>query len=1254
MRLTLQFDASLPITEHIEEIVSLLSSHQVVVVAGETGSGKSTQLPKICLQAGLGESGIIAHTQPRRIAARTVAARIAEELNLPLGDLVGYQVRFHDKCSENTRIKLMTDGVLLAEIQRDRLLTQYSVIILDEAHERSLNIDFLLGFLKTLLPKRPDLKVIVTSATIDHERFAKFFGHAPVVTVSGRTYPVDLVYQPLETLEGDKKPLDMAVREAISFLFAKRGPGDILMFLSTEREIHELAEDLKNFDKRVTILKLFARLSLVQQQAIFYPKTAGPRLILATNVAETSVTVPRIKYVIDTGNARISRYSYKSKVQALPIESVSQASANQRAGRCGRLSPGICVRLYSEEDFNARPFFTDPEILRTNLAGIILQMKVSKLGNVEAFPFIDKPPLKTIQDGYKTLFEVGALDEARKLTSIGRQMAFMPLDPKLARILLAGHERKVLYDVLVIVAALSIQDPKERPFEQQQKADEAHLRWRQPSSDFLSWLILWEQARFEHQQLSHRKFRKWCQEQFLNVNRMLEWFDLFTQLKQLCIEKNWPVSRQASWYLQIQEEGTEKSSPSEPIYRMIHQALLTGLLSLVGMKDEKNRYQGARGVIFDLFPGSTLRKSKESSTPKWVMGFELMETSKRFLRQAASIEVSWLENLAKHLVKKTYRDPHWVARQGGVYAFEQVTLYGLIIVPKRSVYFGRIDAQRAHEVFITDVLAQGLHEEQLSFVKTNQGLLNRLSVLEDKLRRKDILIDEARLIDFYRRNVPVHVNSIKAAQTWWKGLSPSDQQKILLTKEQALLTQPDEVQISHDFPDSLTMGELTFPLSYCFDLLAEDDGVSVKVPLSALMQLLEKQLTYLVPGLLLEKTIFLIKSLPKNIRRQCVPAPDVAHEVLKVLRTQQVDKSAVSFETFLLTQLEKRLGRRLAQDLEQSDWQTVTLPDYLSMNIKVIDNQGKILDQSRNLKCLQTKWRDKAQAMIADLVSFEDTTIYRAWQFGELPIRQETCQLGVQLNAYLALQAVGHSGVKIVPLADKEMAQKHHKQGIKVLLELSLQAVFTRLDKRIAHFSELTLLYAPFGSKSQLERALIDLVLEKVFFTDTQVQPWEIRGPTQYDKLLSIKEAVPQVLVELSENIRVLLKLVSEVRKALNTKNLSFQWVVSLKDLKNQYSQLFEANFLKHTPLKWLPRLPIYLKGMLMRFERLQQDFRKDQLAMRALMPFENQLNASYPKLSEHELFWLLQEYRLSLFAQPIKTSVAISEARLQKILKGD
>ncbi|MGV9631888.1 ATP-dependent RNA helicase HrpA, partial [Streptomyces sp. NPDC003487] len=938
------YPEQLPVSQKKDDIAAAIRDHQVVIVAGETGSGKTTQIPKICLELGRGVRGMIGHTQPRRIAARTVAERVADELKTPLGEAVGWKVRFTDQVNPDaTFIKLMTDGILLAEIQTDRELRAYDTIIIDEAHERSLNIDFLLGYLAQLLPRRPDLKVVITSATIDPERFSRHFGDAPIIEVSGRTYPVEVRYRPLLEEDGDDADRDQitAITDAVEELMAE-GPGDILVFLSGEREIRDTADALEKKKFRFTeILPLYARLSHAEQHRVFQQHT-GRRIVLATNVAETSLTVPGIKYVIDPGFARISRYSHRTKVQRLPIEPISQASANQRKGRCGRTSDGICIRLYSEEDFLARPEFTDAEILRTNLASVILQMTAAGLGDIEKFPFIDPPDHRNIRDGVQLLQELHALDPAQKdprkrLTDTGRKLAQLPVDPRLARMVLEADKNGCVREVMVIAAALSIQDPRERPADKQAQADQQHARFKDETSDFLAYLNLWRYLREQQKERGSSSFRRMCKQEYLNFLRIREWQDIYTQLR--------TVAKQMGIHV------NEDDAPAD----RIHVSLLAGLLSHVGMKDvkdgNKNEYLGARNAKFAIFPGSALFKKQ----PRFLMSAELVETSRLWARVNAKIEPEWVEPLAGHLIKRTYSEPHWEKDQAAVMAYEKVTLYGVPIVAQRKVNYGRIDPEVSRELFIRNALVEGDWRTHHKFFSDNRRLLSEVEELEHRARRRDIVVDDETLFDFYDQRVPEHVVSGAHFDSWWKR-KRQEQPDFLDFEREMLIRESAEAVTKADYPDSWRQGPLKFRVTYQFEPGADADGVTVHIPLQVLNQVTDEGFDWQIPGLREELVTELIRSLPKPIRRNYVPAPNYAKAFLE---------KAMPLQEPLTATMARELKRMVGVPFEEEDFDWAKVPDHLKITFRIVDERRRKLAEDKDLEALKLRLKPKARKALS-------------------------------------------------------------------------------------------------------------------------------------------------------------------------------------------------------------------------------------------------------------------------------------------------
>ena len=983
------FDVDLPIIEHRDVIAAAIREHQVVVVAGETGSGKSTQLPKICLDAGFGVAGMIGHTQPRRIAARSIAARVAEELRRPLGTDVGFKIRFDDRTNPQTYIKLMTDGVLLAETQTDRFLEQYEVIILDEAHERSLNVDFLIGLLRQLLVKRRELRLIITSATIDAERFAEHFSSSecpvPVIEVSGRTYPVEVRYRPLELVEGETQDVTEAIVSAVHEL-AEIDRGDMLVFLPTERDIRETAKRLRaerlrgDGQHKTEVLPLYARLSTAEQNRIFQP---GPhrRIVLATNVAESSLTVPRIHYVIDTGTARISRYSPRLRVQRLPIEAVSQASADQRKGRCGRIASGICIRLYDEVEFQSRDRYTTPEIRRTNLAAVILQAKSLRLGEIDQIPFLDPPRLEAVRDGYKTLFEIGAVDHHRNLTDVGSKLARLPVDPRIARMILAADELGCLGEILIIAAALEVQDPRLRPADRQQAADQQHAKFLDDGSDFVSFLKLWDFYQDLKQSLSHSKLRKACQQNFLSHSRLREWSDIHRQLRQLAIEHK------------LQPHAREDDMAA------IHQALLTGFLSGVAYLSGDHEYTGAGGTKFHLWPGSGLFQTK----PKWIVAAEVVETTRRYGRTVARINPNWLEPLAEHLVKRSYSDPHWHRKSATVMAFEKVTLFGLPIVPRRRVPYGRIDPEVSRQMFIEQGLVQQQLDANDGFLAHNQSVLEQIAELAAKTRDRRYILDEYTLYSFYDERLPPEVVDLSTLRRWLKA-AVKESPDILLMSEADLVPVDGSAHQEPAFPESLPIGSMNLPLRYQFQPGEDDDGVTVTVPVEGVGQLDAERMGWLVPGLLEEKVLVLIRSLPKAIRRSLVPAPDTAKRVA----------SELSFgEGPFLATVAAKLGEIAQERISPQDFRLEKLPDHLRLNVQVIDEQGEVKAAGRDLAEVRRQLGDTSAHVHAEI---EDGTWNRdgvsTWDFGDLPEQVRVSRGGIEVAVFPTVIDAGESVVK--------------------------------------------------------------------------------------------------------------------------------------------------------------------------------------------------------------------------------------------------
>lgn len=1223
------FPESLPVSQRKVEIQKLLSEHQVIVVAGETGSGKTTQLPKMYLELGFGNLGMIGHTQPRRIAARSVAARIAEELETELGGLVGYKVRFSDQISDDTQIKLMTDGILLAEIQNDRFLNQYSCLIIDEAHERSLNNDFILGYLKQLLPRRRDLKLIITSATIDVERFSKHFNNAPIIEVSGRTYPVEVRYRPVVE-ENDQDQLQ-GILNAVDELQAE-GRGDILIFMNGEREIRDTAEALQKQNlKHTEILPLFAQLSAQEQNKIFHPSGLN-RIVLATNVAETSLTVPGIKYVIDPGTARISRYSYRTKVQRLPIEPISQASANQRKGRCGRVSEGICIRLYSEEDFNSRPEFTDPEILRTNLASVILQMTALGLDDIEAFPFVDAPDKRHIQDGVKLLEELGAFEtvqtksgEKRLLTRVGLQLAQLPVDPRLAKMILSAVNFGCVYEMMIIVSALSIQDPRERPQEKQQASDEKHRRFTDKKSDFLAFLNLWRYLQEQQKALSKNQFRRQCQKDFLNYLRIREWQDIYHQIRLTVREMGLPIN-------------SEKAE-----YQQIHTALLSGLLSHIGLKEaEKQQYLGARNAHFAIFPNSVLFKKQ----PKWVMAAELVETSKLWGRMVAEIEPEWIEPLAEHLIKKSYSEPRWSKSRGAVIADEKVTLYGVPIVAARPVNYGAIDPTVSREIFIQSALVEGGWNTKHKFFKENQRLVQEVEELEHKSRRRDILVDDRTLFEFYDQRIGTEVVSQKHFDTWWKKAQQKDPE--LLNFERSFLINDDAEQVSKlDFPNFWHQGNLKLKLTYQFEPGTDTDGVTVHIPLPLLNQVEMTGFDWQIPGLREELVISLIKSLPKSYRRNFVPAPNYAQAFLS---------RAVPLEKPLLDTLIYELRRMTGVTVEAEHWNWEQIPSHLKMTFRVVDENGKKIAESMNLDELKFNLKDRVQESISAVADdgIEQSGLH-IWSFADLPQCYEQKQRGFSVKAFPAI--VDEKDAVAIKLFETEFEQSvAMQQGLRRLLLLNVPSPIKYLHEKLPNKAKLGLYFTPFGRVLDLIDDCIACAVDKLI-ADFGGFVWDEAG---FEKLRDfVRENLNEVTVDIAQKVEQILTLTYQLNQRLKGK-MDFTMAFALSDIKSQLAGLVYQGFVQKSGYDRLPDLQRYLQAIDKRIDKLAQDVNRDRAAMLRVEQVQQayqQLLAKLPKskpISDEiaEIRYMIEELRVSLFAQQLGTKYQVSEKRVLGVIQ--
>jgi ATP-dependent helicase HrpA len=1216
----IKYPEALPVSQRKDDIAAAIRDHQVVIVAGETGSGKTTQLPKICLELGRGIVGQIGHTQPRRLAARTVAERIAEELGQPLGQTVGFKVRFTDQSTDDTLIKLMTDGILLAEIQHDRLLRQYDTIIIDEAHERSLNIDFLLGYLRQLLPRRPDLKVIITSATIDPERFSRHFADAPIVEVSGRTYPVEVRYRPLEAAAADEEPRDQidAIADAVDELRAE-GPGDILVFLSGEREIRDTADALRRLDRPDTeVLPLFARLSYAEQHRVFQAHT-GRRIVLATNVAETSLTVPGIKYVIDPGTARISRYSHRLKVQRLPIEEVSQASANQRKGRCGRTSDGICIRLYSEEDFISRPEFTDPEILRTNLASVILQMIALGLGDLAAFPFIDPPDRRNVSAGVQLLEELGALEAQRqKLTPLGRRLAQLPVDPRLARMVVEAERNGCVREVMIIAAALSIQDPRERPAEHQQAADQKHARFADKDSDFVAYLNLWQYLREKQKELSSNQFRKLCRAEYLNYLRVREWQDIYSQLR-------------TTLGAPLNEE------PAEPL--KVHTSLLAGLLSHVGLKDpEKNEYLGARGAKFAVFPGSALFKR----TPRWVMAAELVETTRLWGRIVARIEPEWVEPLAQHLVKRSYSEPHWEKKPAAVMAVEKVTLYGVPIVAARKVNYGRIDPALSRELFIRHALVEGDWDTHHRFFTENRKLLGEVEELEHRARRRDILVDDETLFDFYDKRIGPDVVSGRHFDSWWKETRRT--QPDLLTFDLSMLINDSSTGVDErDFPDAWD----GYPLTYQFEPGAQADGVTVHIPLPMLGTVSDSDFTWQVPGFREELVTALIRSLPKALRRNFVPAPDFAHDALLAMTPR---------DGSLLDALERELRKMTGVSVPRTEWDFAKVPAHLRMTFRVVDENDKPLAEGKDLGPLRERLAPKVREQFSEAATGIERTGLTAWDFGPLPPRVERTIAGHPVTVYPSLVDEGTSvAIRVFDLPQRQRLEMW--AGVRRLLLLNLPSPAKFIQGRLTNAAKLALSRNPHRNAIDLLDDCAACAVDQLM-TDPQrpgqlaLAAWDEAG------FAALRERVRGDLVELTldvvTHVQRILAAAHQVEQRL-ARTANPMLLPALTDMRQQLAKLVFRGFVTATGWERLPDLERYLQAIERRLDKLPQDPGRDRERMLTVQEVQReyeQLAATMTDRPElREIRWMIEELRVGLFAQALGTRYPISDVRIYRAI---
>ncbi len=1238
----IRYPPALPVSQRKDEIAAAIRDHQVVIVAGETGSGKTTQIPKICLELGRGIRGTIGHTQPRRLAARTVAERIAEELDVPVGGAVGWKVRFTDRASEDTLVKLMTDGILLAEIQSDRLLRQYDTLIIDEAHERSLNIDFVLGYLKQLLPRRPDLKVIITSATIDPERFSRHFDGAPVIEVSGRSYPVEIRYRPYgvdsenNTDNTDDRDQTQAICDAVLELRAE-GPGDVLVFLSGEREIRDTQDALAALGLPDTeILPLYARLSAAEQHRVFQPHRAR-RIVLATNVAETSLTVPGIRYVIDPGTARISRYSRRLKVQRLPIEPVSQASATQRAGRCGRTSDGICIRLYSAEDFQSRPEFTDPEILRTHLASVILQMAALDLGEVAAFGFIDPPDRRQISDGVALLRELGALQgrptgglagleehPTVRLTRVGRTLAQLPLDPRLARMVLAAHDNGCLREVLVIVAALAIQDPRERPADAEAAADAQHARFADKSSDFLAYLNLWRHLDEQQRALSSNQFRKLCKAEFLHYLRVREWQDLHGQLVRITHD------------LGMTAGMTADGAPADP--RQVHVALLAGLLSHIGLLDAETRdYLGARGARFAVHPGSALFRKP----PRWVMAAELVETSRLWGRIAARIEPQWVEPLAEHLVKRSYSEPHWERNRGEVVAYEKVTLYGIPIVAARKVSYGRIDPELCRELFLRHALVDGDWETRHAFFHANRAMLDDVEELEQRARRRGIMVDDETLFGFYDQRIPPEIVSARHFDSWWRKVSQTAPG--LLDFDPSMLITSAGVS-DQDYPDSWRYGTLQLDLSYQFEPGTDIDGVTVHVPLPVLNQVDPAPFSWQVPGLREELVVALLKSLPKPLRRRLVPVPDHAKALLARM---------TPYREPLLDALEREL-HQAGLAVRRADWQLDRVPDHLTITFRVRDGEAT-LAQGRDLAALARQVQPQLRATLSAAGSGLARRGLRSWDVGTLPATHQQEQAGHLVTAYPALVDEGDT-VAVALLPTEAEQQRAMWAGTRRLLLLAVPSPVKSVQRSLDGPARLVLKQNPHGSVEALLADCIDCAADALIAA--------CGGPPRDEA--GFARLAERARAELAEAVRAVVAHVQRILAAAHTVAARLPELAApalapaVADVRAQLTTLAGPGFVTATGAQRLPDLTRYLQAIERRLAKLPRDPDRDrdwmhrvETVARDYRQLRRQLDSDEvgdgPELQR--IRWMIEELRVSYFAQELRTPYPVSDKRIYQAM---
>ncbi len=1292
--LKIEFPESLPVSAKRDEIALAMAEHQVIIVCGETGSGKTTQLPKIALTLGRGRLNAvqgqrgkwIGHTQPRRIAASSVAKRIAEELKTPLGEVVGYKVRFQDRLSKDASVKLMTDGILLAETQNDPLLEAYDTLIIDEAHERSLNIDFLLGYLRQILPRRPDLKVVVTSATIDADRFAQHFasskGPAPVIMVSGRTFPVEMRWRPFE--ETREHDLNDAIAEAVDELWTGNAAGDILVFLPGEREIREAADHLRKhlshnaITRGAEVLPLFSRLSQADQERVF-DTHSGRRIVLATNVAETSLTVPGIRFVVDVGTARVKRYSLRSKVEQLMVEPISQAAANQRAGRCGRVANGICIRLYEEKDFNGRPRFTDPEILRSSLAGVILRMKSLHLGVVDDFPFIEAPSKRAITDGYQLLAELGAVDDANELTRTGAELAKLPLDPRVGRMILEARDRQALDEVLVIASALSVQDVRDRPLEAQSQADQAHVKFDDEKSEFTGYLKLWKwlsearggktPAGAEHK-LSNRQYEQLLRQNFVNIRRVREWRDTHTQLHTTVAEHRWQLNAKPASYEQI------------------HMSMLAGLLGNVGCKqDDEDVYLGARGIKFYRHPGAHLSKKPG----RWTVVSELVETTRLFGRGIANIEAAWLEQVGAHLLRKQLLDPHWEKKSGEVIALERATLYGLLVYSGRRVPFGKVDPQSAREIFIREALVQGQWETNLPFLAANHKMIAKVEELEHKSRRQDVLVDDELIFAFYDQQIPADVCSGRLLETWYRNEVKRQSNLLLLSREELMRHEAAGIT-TQAFPKTIRLGGTDCSATYLHEPGDARDGVTVTVPLFVLNQVNEDRCEWLVPGLLKDKILALLKSLPQKPRSRFVPLPESATKLAETLGMPEIF-GAGSLTDVLL----KKVRDMTSLDVKRADFKLDMLSAHLFMNLRVVDEHGRQLGMGRNLGALKADWGSQARGAFQALAQLKVKPIegasehsqpaplndkealhpavkteasfnktrpavsgvksnqgpafvqqrYTAWTFGDLPELMEIKKGGQSLIGFPALVDLTDA-VQIEVFDEPDVAGQKHREGLRRLFALQIKDALKYLEKNIPDLQKMAVAYMPLGTADDLRQQIIEVALERAFLLEP-LPADEVSFKKRIDEGRGRLTLIANEVARLAAVI--LIEFAAATRKIKDTKNAP----EATADCAQQLQRLLPKRFLTLTPWPQLQHYARYLKAIVLRLEKWRADPARDAVKLLELKPQEQRywrLVAERKGAVDDRMLefrWLLEELRVSFFAQELRTPQPVSVKRLDK-----